>query len=100
MHFSLLQPRDQTFRLIESVFVRLLGLVYLIAFASLWPQIVGLIGSNGISPAGQTLVAMRADYGWRAYLDVPSLFWLSQSDATLKAFARLAALPPYCFCWA
>ncbi len=92
MHFSLLQPRDQTFRLTESLFLRLLGSVYLIAFASLWPQIAGLIGSKGISPAGQTLVAMRTDFGWRAYLDVPSLFWFSQTDATLKALCALGCV--------
>ena len=95
MHFSLLQPRDQSFRLTESLFLRLLGLVYLIAFASFWPQIIGLIGANGISPASSTLTAMHADYGWRAYLDVPSLFWLSQTDTALKAicaFGCAAAL--------
>ena len=34
------------------LFLRLLGLVYACAFASLAPQIVGLVGSNGILPAG------------------------------------------------
>ena len=89
MHFSLLQPRDQTFRLTESLFLRLLGLVYLIAFASFWPQIIGLIGAHGIAPATPTLTAMHADYGWRAYLYVPSLFWFSQTDAALKAICVL-----------
>jgi hypothetical protein len=72
---SLLQPPGQVFRLTENLFLRLLGVVYLIAFASLYPQIVGLVGANGISPAAGTLAAMHSDYGWRAYLDVPSLFW-------------------------
>jgi hypothetical protein len=35
----------------ESIFLRLLGLIYLAAFASLWPQILGLVGSAGIAPA-------------------------------------------------
>jgi lipase maturation factor 1 len=85
LHFSLLQPRDQTFRLTESFFLRLLGVVYLIAFASLWSQILGLIGANGISPATETIAAMHADYGWHAYVYVPSLFWLSPSNGTLQA---------------
>ena len=89
MHFSLILPREQTFRLTESFFLRLLGLVYLIAFASFWPQIVGLIGANGIAPAAETLTAMHADYGWRTYLDVPTLFWFSQTDFALKAICAL-----------
>ena len=42
------------------LFLRLLGLVYLCAFASLAPQIVGLVGRNGILPAGASDVALRA----------------------------------------
>lgn len=86
---SLLQPPGQVFRLTENLFLRLLGLVYLIAFASLYPQIVGLVGANGISPAANTLAAMRADYGWRAYLDVPSLFWFFRSDSALEVICLL-----------
>ena len=89
---SLLQPPGQVFRLTENLFLRLLGVVYLIAFASLYPQIVGLVGANGISPAADTLAAMHADYGWRAYLDVPSLFWLFRSDAALQTICLLGCL--------
>ncbi len=88
----MLLPRGQTFRLIESLFLRLLGLVYLIAFASLWPQIVGLVGANGITPAAETLAAIHADYGWRAYLDVPSVFWLSPTDTALQAICVLGCV--------
>lgn len=89
---NLLQPRNQSFRITENIFLRLLGLVYLCAFASLLPQIVGLVGVNGISPAAETLRAMHADYGGRAYLDVPSLFWLFPTDAALKALCALGCL--------
>ncbi len=85
----MLQPRNQIFRITENVFLRLLGLVYLIAFASLWPQITGLIGANGIAPAAETLLAMRADYGGSAYLDVPSLFWLHPTDGGLQLLCAL-----------
>jgi hypothetical protein len=85
----LLQPRGQIFRFTETVFLRLLGAIYLIAFASLWPQIVGLIGANGVSPAAETMLAMHADYGWHAYLAVPSLFWLAPSDWGLMALCGL-----------
>jgi hypothetical protein len=89
---SLLQPPGQVFRLTENLFLRLLGLVYLIAFASLYPQIVGLVGANGISPAAGTLAAMHSDYGWRAYLDVPSLFWFFRSDTALQIICLLGCV--------
>jgi hypothetical protein len=38
----------------RSFFLRGLAVIYLIAFASLLPQITGLIGSNGILPAGHS----------------------------------------------
>ena len=88
----MLQRRGQIFRSPETVFLRLLGLIYLIAFASLWPQIVGLVGTNGIAPAAETLLAMYGDYGWRAYLDVPSLFWLAPKDWGLTALCGLGCV--------
>jgi hypothetical protein len=33
------------------IFLRLLGLIYLIAFGSLATQVIGLIGADGILPA-------------------------------------------------
>jgi len=35
--------------------MRLLGLVYLIAFVSWWVQLEGLSGSHGITPTATTL---------------------------------------------
>ncbi|MBV8569535.1 MAG: lipase maturation factor family protein [Acidobacteriaceae bacterium] len=78
--------------LTESLFVRLLGLVYLAAFASLWPQIVGLIGSRGVSPTTALLDAIRRDYGGHVFLTVPSLFWFHPTDHTLIAFCALGCL--------
>lgn len=92
MHFSLLQPRQQNFQILENVFLRLLGLVYLIAFASLKLQIVGLIGSHGIAPAAELLTAMRASNGRSAYLDVPSLFWFSPTDRMLGLLCLLGCV--------
>lgn len=92
MLLSLLQPRDQTFRRVEGLFLRLLGLVYVAAFGSLWPQIVGLIGVHGVSPSAPTLAAMQADYGWRAYLYAPSLFWFAPQDGTLEVLCCLGCV--------
>ncbi len=65
------------------LFLRGLGCIYLIAFLSLWVQIHGLIGSNGISPAEQYLEAVRQQIGTEGYYLVPTLFWLNPSDIFL-----------------
>ena len=66
------------------LFLRGLGCIYLIAFLSLWVQIHGLIGSNGILPAEQYLEAVRQQIGTEGYYLVPTLFWLNASDACLN----------------
>ena len=65
------------------LFLRALGCIYLIAFLSLWVQIHGLIGSNGILPADQFLMAVRQQIGTSSYYVVPTLFWLNPSDTCL-----------------
>src|SRR5712692_8249886 len=66
------------------VFLRLLGLIYLIAFASLAVQITGLVGSQGIVPAARFLDAVRAHFGPERYWEFPTLAWLGASDAFLR----------------
>ncbi len=65
------------------MFLRALGCIYLIAFLSLWVQIHGLIGSNGILPVDQFLTAVRQQVGTSGYHAVPTLLWLNPSDASL-----------------
>lgn len=65
------------------LFLRALGCIYLIAFLSLWVQIHGLIGSNGILPANLFLTAVREQVGTSGYYVVPTLFWLNPSDLCL-----------------
>ena len=64
-------------------FVGALGLIFLIAFVSLWFQIDGLFGSNGISPVSEFLPAAQAQLGGRALWILPTLCWLKSSDAFL-----------------
>src|SRR5215467_9908123 len=47
--------RQPTYFWARRWFLRLLGLIYLIAFVSLWVQIDGLVGSKGMSPVSQFL---------------------------------------------
>jgi hypothetical protein len=71
--------------LVRSVFLRGLAVIYLIAFASLLPQIDGLIGSNGILPAHDYLQNVHSEFGARAYTLLPTLAWLNSSDVFLHA---------------
>ena len=72
-----------TLHLSRWLFLRGLGCIYLIAFLSLWVQIHGLVGSNGILPADQYLAAVRQQIGTEGYYLLPTLFWLNPSDAFL-----------------
>jgi len=64
-------------------FLRALGVIYLIAFVSLWAQVDGLVGSDGMSPINQFLPAVRAQIGGDAYTLLPTLCWFNSSDAFL-----------------
>ena len=48
-------PAPSRYRLIGAVFVRLMGIVYLMAFASLGAQVLTLIGSRGLLPIAVSL---------------------------------------------
>jgi len=75
--------RPPTYFWAQRWFLRALGLTYLIAFLSLWVQVDGLIGSNGVSPLNQFLPAARAQLGQDAYALLPTLCWFNSSDAFL-----------------
>ena len=72
-----------SFVLSRNLFLRLLGLVHLAAFASLAPQILGLIGAEGLLPAAAYLDRAHELWGSDAYRQLPTLLWLWPSDAFL-----------------
>jgi len=74
----------ETFRYASWLFLRLLGLIYLIAFLSFGVQAAGLIGSRGISPLPDFLEAARQYFGIARFWNVPTLFWLQGSDAMIR----------------
>ena len=74
-----------TYVLSRWLFLRLLGVVYLVAFLSLVPQVTGLVGEHGLLPARPFLDRASAIYGGAAYRLFPTLCWLGASDATLQA---------------
>jgi predicted DCC family thiol-disulfide oxidoreductase YuxK len=80
--------RRPTYEVAGWWFPRLMGLVFLCAFLSLWVQIDGLAGSRGILPVAAQLAAVEAHFAAagtpaQAWLQVPSLLWLGASDGML-----------------
>jgi len=73
----------KSYILTRGLFLRLLGLIYLIAFISVWIQIEGLIGSEGILPAHLFLEQVYQRFEQRGYWILPTLLWFDASDATL-----------------
>src|SRR5579864_8965887 len=65
------------------IFLRALGLIYFSAFYSLLFQIEGLIGPNGILPAGDYLQAVAASLHAERFWYAPTLLWLGSSDRAL-----------------
>ena len=66
------------------LFLRLLAIIYGIAFASLAVQVVGLVGHDGILPARDWLAAVRAQLGPAGHWYVPTLFWFGAGDRALE----------------
>src|SRR5262249_181211 len=75
--------RRPTYVWAQRWFLRALGIIFLIAFISLWVQVDGLVGSNGMSPVNQFLPAIRGQVGPDAYGLLPTLCWFNSSDAFL-----------------
>jgi hypothetical protein len=75
------------YQLTSWVFLRLLAVVYFIAFASLSVQITGLAGPDGILPFDHVLDAVYQNSGRKAWILLPNIFWLNASDAALSGAA-------------
>ncbi len=87
--------------LVRRVFLGWLGVIYLIAFVSLWTQVAGLVGKDGVLPASHLMLQARSavaesGIGIDRYRLLPTLCWLGASDGFLRfqcaAGATLALL--------
>lgn len=70
-------------RLTRWLFLRMLGVVFGIAFLSCWTQIQGLVGSRGLLPADAFVAQAHSTLGGAAYWRFPSWYWLYPHDVTL-----------------
>ena len=68
-----------------------LGVVFVMAFASLWVQFAGLFGEHGILPAQQLLEQWPRHVAGTPYENafahgLPTLFWFDASDGAMRAW--------------
>jgi predicted DCC family thiol-disulfide oxidoreductase YuxK len=77
--------RPAGFARVSSVFTRLLGLIFLAAFASFYVQSEGLIGSEGIVPVADYLAFVQERRGHVPWSELPTLFWFASGDAAITA---------------
>lgn len=81
---------DQLFT--SWLFLRLLGVIYFIAFASLLVQITGLVGPQGILPFGEVLNGFYQRVGSIAWFQMPTLFWFGAGDLALHTVCLLGCV--------
>jgi lipase maturation factor 1 len=74
------------------LFLRALGVIYFSAFLPLIFQIRGLIGPDGILPAGNYLQALTNSVGFERFWYAPTLLWFSASSRTLMTLCWVGLL--------
>jgi lipase maturation factor 1 len=87
--------RVPTFAISSWLFLRLLGVVYLAAFASYWVQLSGLNGAKGILPAAEFFDRVREFLGNAGFLQFPSICWLGASDTALYAWCGVGMIASF-----
>jgi hypothetical protein len=79
--------------LIWGLVSRGIGLVFVVSFASLLPQLLPIAGKQGLLPIHDALRAIERDFPSRkrwAYF--PSLLWFNASDTTLRVLGWLGLI--------
>lgn len=79
-----------TYALTVALFLRALGVIYFVAFASLAVQVLGLYGSQGILPIADFIG--RQEFSVERVWELPTLFWVNTSDAMIVAVPIVGAL--------
>ena len=79
----------QTYWLTRFVILRLLGVIYTVAFFVAINQVIPLMGSNGLLPLPYFISYAKNALGSEAaaFIRLPSIFWFWNSDAALLTFA-------------
>lgn len=88
------QRENPSYWLTRFVILRLLGVIYAIAFLVAINQVVPLIGANGLTPLPLYLRKISAALGSDSagFMRLPSLFWFAHSDSMLLSVAWIGFL--------
>lgn len=86
------QDEPLSFLIARRLFLGLLGFTYLIAFVSLWSQLDGLIGDDGILPATRFLEALKNHYGDARWWRAPTLSWFNESAHFLHVLCAMGVV--------
>lgn len=86
---SIVPCAPPTYWLTRFMILRLLGIIYAVAFLVTINQIVPLIGSDGLLPVGDYLDMVSSALGsaTAGFLRLPSIFWVWHSDTALLTMA-------------
>jgi hypothetical protein len=79
------QRGKSTYQITRYILLRLLGIVYAVAFLVAAQQLIPLIGSHGLLPVDLFVQRAQNALGsnWTGFLRLPSIFWLDHSDTAL-----------------
>ncbi|MBT8492454.1 MAG: lipase maturation factor family protein, partial [Deltaproteobacteria bacterium] len=83
-------PDRSSYLLTRFAILRLLGLVYLVAFLTAVHQGPGLLGDSGLLPIGNYAAAF--DSAWNGFVAQPSLLWLWPNTTGLLVLSYLGVL--------
>jgi hypothetical protein len=91
---SIVNNGQPSYWLTRFIILRLLGIVYAVAFLVVINQIVPLIGAHGLLPVGNFLQQVGAALGstGAGFVRLPSVFWFGHSDTTLLTVAWIGFL--------
>src|SRR5476649_723969 len=91
---SITNSNQPSYWLTRFVILRLLGIIYAVAFLVAINQIIPLIGANGLLPLGLYLKQITAALGstGAGFVRLPSVFWFWHSDTGLLTMAWIGFL--------
>lgn len=79
----------QDYNISSWIISKTLALSYFVAFLSLLPQVLGLFGSRGILSIDHLLNLLDKELKIDRFYHIPSLFWFSSGDGTLRSFCLI-----------
>jgi hypothetical protein len=83
--------RAPSYQIATRLFIRIIGVVYLIAFISALSQIRGLIGENGILPVKNIVLKVKTSNSINLF-HWPSIFYFDPSDSMLQGICLMGAV--------